>query len=781
MRKMLTFGSRFSALLIGLLAVATLAALPFSAQQPPPFDESRMVADLTNHLQLTSEQSDVLSSLLKQRRPRIDGLLQQMAAQQPGSPQFYELRGQMDREQRALLEDFLPTLRPEQQTRLRGLMANMPLGGLGGPPPPSVIQPLRPALPPGALSIGERLIPQPAGLAAMAKSDNARSSNPAGRDRRVSTAAPSLPALNEDQKILHLLNRAGFGPRPGDIERVKRMGIEQYLNQQLHPEDIFDGFLDKPLQALITQQMTSPEIAQNYLPPPPKPVPTPTPTPKPETKKDGETGRQGDEAMERQGDGETRRRVNGEMMNQAEKEMTRSGDGKDTAKQADGNKDVIIAPSPRPPIPQSPNPAKKPAVVDTQRPLRELQQAKLLRAVFSEKQLQEVMVDFWLNHFNVFAGKDNARFLLTSYERDVLRPHALGKFKDLLVATAQSPAMLYYLDNFMSQVELPAPPPKMDADGNPIPPPRRPGLNENYGRELMELHTLGVDGGYTQKDVIEVARCFTGWTLSQAPNWSFGFRPRIHDKGEKVVLGKRIAPGGGIEDGLRVLDLLAKHPSTARFISHKLCQRFVADEPPQSLVDRVADVFTRTDGDIREVVRAILTSPEFYSPRYYQNKVKSPLELAASALRATGAATDGAQPIAQAVARMGEPLYLYQPPTGYSEDSSRWLSNATLLERMNFAVALVTNRINGTRVDAARLATPDAIRQQNRLLDELIATLIHSDVSRETREILTRSLNEQRAKLMPAKFDDRAAQRTAGQAVSELAALILGAREFQVK
>jgi uncharacterized protein (DUF1800 family) len=420
-------------------------------------------------------------------------------------------------------------------------------------------------------------------------------------------------------------------------------------------------------------------------------------------------------------------------------------------------------------------------MVDSQRPLRELQQAKLLRAVFSEKQLQEVMVDFWFNHFNVFAGKDNARFLLTSYERDVIRPHALGKFKDLLVATAQSPAMLYYLDNFMSQVELPAPPPRMDADGNPLPAPRRPGLNENYGRELMELHTLGVDGGYTQKDVVEVARCFTGWTLSQAPNWGFVFRPRIHDKGEKIVFGKRIAPGGGIEDGLRVLDLLARHPSTAKFISHKLCQRFVADEPPQSLVDRVADVFTRSEGDIREVVRAILTSPEFYSPGYYHNKVKSPLELAASALRATGAATDGAQPMAQAVARMGEPLYQYQPPTGYSEDSSRWLSNATLLERMNFAVALVTNRINGTRVDATRLATPDAIRQQDRLLDELIAVLIHNDVSRETRDILTRSLNEQRAKLTPAKYDDRAAQRTAGQAVSELAALILGAREFQVK
>ncbi len=760
MRKMLILRVRFSALLIGLLTMATLATLPFYAQQPPPFDEPRMVADLTNQLQLTLEQTATLSGLLKQRRPRFDGLMQQMSAQQPGSPQFNELRGQMERERRAMLEEFLPSLRPEQQIRLRGLIANMPPNGPGGPPPPSAIQPLKPILPPGALSVGERLIPQPSTVV-KAATENARS-------RRASGA---ISSLTDDQKVLHLLNRAGFGPRPGDIERIKRIGIEQYLSQQLHPEDLTDDFLDRPLQALNTMQMTSPEIAQNFLPPPPRLVPTPTPTPA--LKKDAEMGGRGDAATGRQGEAEKDK--------QTEKEMAKPGEP---------GKDVMAAPpqmvkqEAQPKVETGPRTLPqpvKPPVVDTQRPLRELQQAKLLRAIFSEKQLQEVMVDFWFNHFNVFAGKDNARLLLTSYERDVIRPHALGKFKDLLVATAQSPAMLYYLDNFMSQVEMPAPPPKMDADGNPIPAPRRPGLNENYGRELMELHTLGVDGGYTQKDVQEMARCFTGWTLTQQPNWGFVFRPRIHDKGEKVVLGKRIAPGGGIEDGLRVLDLLAKHPSTAKFISRKLVQRFVADEPSQSLVDRMAEVFTRTDGDIREVVRAVLTSPDFYSPKSYQSKIKSPLELAASAIRATGASTDGAQPLAQVVARMGEPLYQFQPPTGYSEDSSRWLSNATLLERMNFAVALVGNRINGTRVDVARLVTPDALKQQDRLLDQLVAALIHSDVSKETRDNLNRVLSDQRTKLTPAKFDDRTAQKSAEQAVSALAALVLGAREFQVK
>ena len=249
------------------------------------------------------------------------------------------------------------------------------------------------------------------------------------------------------------------------------------------------------------------------------------------------------------------------------------------------------------------------------------------------------------------------------------------------------------------------------------------------------------------------------------------------DKGEKLVLGKRIAAGGGIEDGLRVLDLLAKHPSTAKFISFKLAQRFVADEPPTSLVDRAAEVFTKTDGDIRQVVRLILTSPEFYSPKAYRNKIKSPLELAASAIRATGAATDGASPLIQTVARMGEPLYQCQPPTGYSEDSSRWLSNATLLERMNFALALIGNRINGTRVEVGRFVAAETARDQKRLLDGLLAAFVHSEVSKETRDNLAKVLNDQRAKATPAKFDNR----QTNELIGSLAALVLGSREFQVK
>ena len=742
---------RFLALIAALLTVATLAAWPYSAQQIP-FDESRMVADLTTELWLAPEQAAILAELIERRRPRIDGLLQQMAQVRSGTPQSNELRNQLDRERRALLEEFLPTLRPEQQPRLRTLIGTI---GAPQPQPPSAISPLKPSLPAGVWAASERLIPLPSNLAGNYASENTRS--------RKATVPPPI---NEEQKILHLLNRAGFGPRPGDIERVRQMGIERYLEEQLHPEDVPDEFLARPLQSLGTLQATLPELFQNYLPPPPRPVPTPTPTPTPVPTPWPPPQKLDSGAIP----------PLGKVMD-AQKEMEKQSDAE---KKSEMTAPPISRPASTQPsasVASRPQPTPRPPQLDAQRPLRELQQAKLLRAVFSERQLQEVMVDFWFNHFNVFAGKDNARLMLTVYERDVLRPHALGKFKDLLVATAQSPAMMIYLDNFLSQMEQPAPPPKYDADGNLIPPPRRPGLNENYARELMELHTLGVDGGYTQTDVREVARCFTGWTVGQQPNQMFVFRPRSHDKGEKIVLGKRIAPGGGIEDGLRVLDLLSKHPSTARFISYKLSQRFVADEPPQSLVDRAAEVFTQTDGDIRQVVRAILTSPEFYSPKYYRNKIKSPLELAASAIRATGASTDAASPLIQTVARMGEALYQCQPPTGYSEDSSRWLSNATLLERMNFAVALMANRINGTRVDVSRLVLPEASKDQKRLLDGLLTVLVHSEVSKETRGNLTKVLDDQRAKMTPAKFDDR---RNAG-VISNLAALILGSREFQVK
>jgi uncharacterized protein (DUF1800 family) len=310
--------------------------------------------------------------------------------------------------------------------------------------------------------------------------------------------------------------------------------------------------------------------------------------------------------------------------------------------------------------------------------LEELQTQKIIRAVHSERQLQEVMTDFWFNHFNVFWGKGADRWLTTDFEVNVIRPNAMGKFKDLLMATAKSPAMLFYLDNFQSTSLR--------------------GINENYARELMELHTMGVEGGYTQKDVQEVARAFTGWSI-EGPRKTgrFIFRPRVHEVGEKLVLGHRIN-AGGIRDGEMVIDILANHPSTARFIATKLVTRFVNDDPPESLVSRVAGVYKDTDGDIREMLRTIFTSPEFYSAESMKSKTKSPFELAVSAIRALNGSTDGSRVLAQMIARMGQPLYQCQPPTGFPDRASEWMSNGSIVERLNFAVALTANRIPGTTV-----------------------------------------------------------------------------------
>ncbi|MGE5216923.1 MAG: DUF1800 domain-containing protein [Chloroflexota bacterium] len=344
----------------------------------------------------------------------------------------------------------------------------------------------------------------------------------------------------------------------------------------------------------------------------------------------------------------------------------------------------------------------------------ELQQARLLRAVYSQRQLYELMVDFWNNHFNVFAAKGADRWLTTAYDRDTLRPHALGKFRDLLLATAQSPAMLFFLDNWLSAsphgvaARLP-----MNA--------RRRGINENYAREIMELHTLGVDGGYTQQDVREVARCFTGWTLRRPRgDAEFYFAPQLHDQGAKTVLGVRIPPGGGIEDGMKVIDLLASHPSTAKFIATKLARRFVADEPPAASVERAAATFRQTDGDIRAVIRTLIDSEEFFSRAAYQAKVKKPLEFTASALRLTNAEMKITPQLLRYLGRMGEPLFLAQPPTGYPDVGASWISPDMLLTRMNFASDLVNNRINGARVELdglldrdsfVRLVAPNSLSQ----------------------------------------------------------------------
>ena len=472
----------------------------------------------------------------------------------------------------------------------------------------------------------------------------------------VSAVHPS-GAAPDDRAIGHALGRLGFGPRPGDIARVRAIGLEKYIEQQLEPSKVDDAAVEERLKQFETLGMSSSEIASKFYTPP------------------------------------------------------------NQRPQAQNAR------------PQNPPPAPDPQTMRVQAnlPMIELSQQKLLRAIYSERQLQEVLVDFWFNHFNVFQGKGQfARFYLTEYEREAIRPHVFGNFRDMLEATAKSPAMLWYLDNWMSAAPETDVRPGRAVRGRgrammPQQQPQRPprGLNENYGRELLELHTLGVDGGYTQKDVIEVARAFTGWTIDRprAGGGDFMYNDRIHDDGEKIVLGNRLPAGGGRRDGERVLDIVASHPSTAKHIARKLATRFISDTPPQSVIDRAAKVFRDTKGDLKKVTRSILTSPEFMAANARGAKVKTPFEFVVSAIRATGAEVRNATPLVQQLRTLGMPLYGAQPPTGYDDKAASWVNSGALINRMNFAVALVSNRLGGVRVQAdaveASAIVPDTALSAN--------------------------------------------------------------------
>jgi len=548
--------------------------------------------------------------------------------------------------------------------------------------------------------------------------------------------ATAIPAATDDKTIIHALNRIGFGPAPGDVARVRKMGLSAYIDQQLQPERIADEKVAARLAGFETLTMSTRQLADEYYLP-------------------------------------------AQM-------IRRQAQRASSAAAAAAPNDPAMQPGNANAGRQNRTPEEMQAQRAQRRVLDELTQQKVLRAAYSDRQLQEVMVDFWFNHFNVFAGKGQTRIYLTEYERDAIRPHVFGKFRDLLGAVAESPAMLFYLDNWQSaapegtamegpngrnpRADLRRRPGQMGrgnpnrpggqrrpgmAGANPtmadLPPAlqnRRPrGLNENYARELMELHTLGVDGGYTQKDVQEVARAFSGWTLTQPrQGGAFAFEPRMHDNGDKVALGLTMKSGGGKKDGEQVLDLLAKHPSTARFLATKLARRFVADDPPKALVDRAAATFLKTDGDIREVVRTIITSPEFFAPASYRAKVKSPLDFVASAVRASGADAVNGLPLVQAMRELGMPPYGCQPPTGYSDRAEAWVNTGALLNRMNFAVALSSGKLRGV--------TPSSGVDQSTIVSQALG----GDLSESTRATIGRAT-------------------TTPQAI----ALVLGSPEFQRK
>jgi uncharacterized protein (DUF1800 family) len=589
--------------------------------------------------------------------------------------------------------------------------------------------------------------------------------------------------LSPQQQIIHALNRLTFGARPGDIEEVRRIGLAKWIELQLHPNQIPENpTLEAKLKPLETLRMDLAEVVKEYTPKQQammammstafEPInnllsneqrrkvmtgtaeertevlkaldadkrrqvlaalPVNVVTYTPEYKQEAEEAQK---MRQEEVKKEARRRNPqlADLLNSDQMIAAKSGDkGLVTALLASLDQDKrievasLLPPNNLAEIPELRREAQR-RRTPRQVASEDLKEGRVFRAIYSNRQLEEVLVDFWFNHFNVDATKNLATFgntqnlghlLIGSYERDAIRPHVLGHFKDLLLATARHPAMLYYLDNWESMApgsfEVgPFAPVRGTVNGipNSILPlfgrQQAHGINENYGREVMELHTLGVKGGYTQDDVIAVARCFTGWTVRSPENPEFVFAPFMHDFGEKTVLGHKIAAGGGEGDGLQVIDLLAHHPSTAKFISRELARHFVADDPPQALVDRMAQTFTSTDGDLRAVLETMLKSTEFFSEGAWEARIKSPLEMVVSTVRAMGGEVTDAWTLVQKIAEMGEPLYSKLEPTGYPDTGETWLSTAGIMARINFPTALASGQVPGVSPDASRWKGMDA-------------------------------------------------------------------------
>jgi len=637
----------------------------------------------------------------------------------------------------------------------------------------------------------------------------------AGESSKVLKGLPN-EGLTEVESILQALNRLGFGPRPGDLERVKEMGLQKWIDRQLHPDSIDDSALDARLERFPTLKMSSARLLEEF------------PEPQLAAKRQGITV----EEYRRQQQEQMRSAMQSSMQPSTESGVT--GDPSSDRQSAQGANQSDMQTADAMHMPNfdavdndlNANPAKGTGqgkgqggfgnrminfeqVRLPQRIVAELSMAKITRAVFSERQLQEVMVDFWYNHFNVFASKGADRWLITEYERDAIRPHAMGKFRDLLEATAKSPAMLFYLDNWLSADPIAwqklqheqqerrmmrgGPPvggpfgrPRFP-QGQPGPPNGNPndpnnanakqkqerGLNENYGRELMELQTLGVDGGYTQDDVINVAKAFTGWSIRQPRrDPGFFFEERLHDASTKTVLGHEIH-ADGMKDGEKVLDILARDPHTAHHISLELAQRFVSDNPSDALVDRMAQTFLKTDGDIREVLRAMIYSPEFWSRDSYRAKVKTPFELVASAARAVGAETEVPLVLVQWTTRIGQPLYQCEPPTGYSNKADAWVNTGALLSRMNFSLALTSNRLRGAQVNIDSLFGGETGVDPHATLQQAIGLLLGGQVSQESRATLEKQMDD--PQILQATLDDKVKQVN----VAMIAGLVLGSPEFQ--
>jgi uncharacterized protein (DUF1800 family) len=706
------------------------------------------------------------------------------------------------------------------------------------------------------------------------------------------SATRSTQQIQGQERVLHALNRFTFGPRPGDVAALQAIGVRRWFEQQLNPSSIDDSALEERLEMFPAMKMREAELKERYPSPQMlrqiiarnEPLPSDpvehaiyadetafykTAKAKQEEKKTAATqdGDMGDgemmsPAMAKSAEGtKDKAALPGDDVDPSIPSMARHEEqfysGLEAVKiinlPPDERMRRILAMPPKELIAfrRSLSRAELAEAADGLTPLQretlaalqgspkmigaELLQTRMLRDVYSERQLEAVMTDFWLNHFNVYIKKNqNEPYLLPAFERDVIRPHALGKFEDLLVATAMSPAMLMYLDNFQSI----GPDSQAARNGGRLakvaqnPQVKQAlkdrGLNENYARELMELHTLGVQcevsadrpvsmldkscgQGYTQQDVTQVAKVLTGWTIDQPfRSGGFQFEERRHEPGSKTVLGKTIRENGELE-GLQVLHMLATSPATAKLISTQLAVRFVSDTPPQALVERMATAFAASDGDIKTVLRTMFDSPEFWSPEVYRAKVKTPEEFVISAVRASGVEVKNAIPLTQALDKLGMPFYGMQTPNGYSWMAEPWVNTGDLVSRMNFALGLSSDRIQGVQTHWSRLleeawagAEPvtlssgsvnDAATVKEKKLE---MTLMGQAVSERTRSTVLRqfqdqTLQQQAAKnfpIRPNEFEpmaqvlnpamhDQQIHPPLDREAATMAGLLLGSPEFQ--
>jgi len=523
--------------------------------------------------------------------------------------------------------------------------------------------------------------------------------------------------LTEREAAEHLLSRLSFGAKPGEVEKLLSQGLEKWVEQQLS-QSLPDTELEKKLSSYDALTLDNETIVNTYL-------------------------------------------NAGQVVRMMQRNGTLSKDSMAKLEKADYRKDLVkLMQEKGLKLPQELN--------------RQLVAQKLIRAVYSENQLQELMTDFWFNHFNVSVTKGQSQSYVLTYERDAIRPHTMGKFESLLKATAQHPAMLFYLDNASSGSDNNA----MNQRVKKMLPAnskfkRAAGLNENYAREVMELHTLGVDGGYVQADVTEVARALTGWTVR--PMMKDGYGERLsklkqsrlgknlattegdflflavrHDQGEKTVLGKKYPSNGGLNEGLEVLHQLATHPSTARFICKKIATRFVCDTPSATLVTNMADVFTKTGGDIKQTMIAMLNSREFWKKEVLRSKIKSPFELAVSAIRATNADLRNPNLLYDWCSRMGQKIYSYAAPTGFPDKASYWVNTGSLLNRMNFGLAIAAQRIPGVGMNLLALNNNHEPESVDNALQTYSAILLSG---RNQKENISRLTNLVRDEALQSRLD----------------------------